>query len=136
MAAVFALFVVIFIRVGAWENDQRLLEYRVLSQRISDTIQEDLNEQAVFLDQLANAFSASSAPITGASFRELVKRLPENFPHIQAVEWGPKLTEPQRRSFETQQRQQDPAFQIRENTVTGEVPASSRRSHLFSRHFH
>jgi signal transduction histidine kinase/CheY-like chemotaxis protein len=131
MAAAFALFVVIFVRVSAWENDQRLLEYRLQSQRISDRIQEDLNQQAVFLDQLANIFGSSTSPITRAAFRELTERLPANFPYVQAVEWSPKLTAAQRLLFEAQQRENDPNFRISESGLSGEPALASDRPVYF-----
>jgi len=124
MAASFAIFVVIFIRVSAWENDQRLIEYRLESQRISDRIQEGLNQQTILLSQLANVFSAAIVPITKERFAELVRQLPANFPHIQAIEWSVRVTAAQRSLFEAQETSN---FAIREREADGTiVPAATR----------
>ncbi|HKR20098.1 MAG TPA: MASE1 domain-containing protein, partial [Stellaceae bacterium] len=44
MLMFFALFVAIFIRVGTWENEQSLLEFRLLSQQLVDKTSAQLGE--------------------------------------------------------------------------------------------
>src|SRR5215472_7257854 len=86
-ASVFALFVAIFVRVSAWERDQTLLEFRLLSREIVDKINADLAEQEVFLEQLERSFTRP-APVSRAEFRPLAKHLLRRFSTIQAVKWA------------------------------------------------
>jgi signal transduction histidine kinase/CheY-like chemotaxis protein len=113
MLLFFALFVAIFGRVSAWEADQSLLEYRLLSQRVTDEIEAGLDEQATFLDQLARFF-VEGAPVSRDSFHRFVENLPQHFPTIQAVEWAPRVLASERTAFETAQARDLPQFAITE----------------------
>jgi PAS domain S-box-containing protein len=127
MLLCFALFVAIFVKVSAWENDQSLLEFRLLSQRITDRIQERLGREQVFLEQLERSFAAKSTPVTRQNFRMLVRDLPQRFPTVQAVEWAPRVARSERAGFEAQQRTELPGFGIRERDAAGAlVPAADR----------
>jgi len=105
MLLFFALFVAIFAEVSTWENDQSMLEFRLLSQRIADRIQEGLGHQQVFLEQLERSFATQSTPVTPESFRSLVRDLPRRLPSVQAVEWARRVTASQRREFEALQQE-------------------------------
>ena len=63
MLLFFALFVAIFVRVSTWEQDQALLEFRLLSREVVDKINAGLAEQQVFLEQLERAFTRP-APVS------------------------------------------------------------------------
>ena len=61
MLLFFGLFVAIFMRVSAWENDAQMLEFRLVSQQVLDRIRTRLDEQEVFLHQLERSFSRRDA---------------------------------------------------------------------------
>jgi hypothetical protein len=92
MLLFFALFVVIFVRVSKWEADQSLLEFRMRSQHVADMMHSNLEEQGIFLEQLAVAIASRRQALTRQDFRDLVQRLLQRFPTIQAVEWAPRVT--------------------------------------------
>src|SRR6516164_1887162 len=59
MLLFFALFVAIFVRVNAWERNQALLDFRLLSRDVVDKVRMALGEQDLFLEQLNRSFTAS-----------------------------------------------------------------------------
>ncbi|HJU19652.1 MAG TPA: CHASE domain-containing protein [Stellaceae bacterium] len=126
MALFFALFVAIFVRVSTWESDQSLFEFRLLSQHIVDKVHSGLNEQELFLDQLASSF-AGHTPLSHADFHGLVQILLRRFPMIQAVEWAPRIALSQRQSFEAAQQSDRPGFEICERGKTGRLRRAGTR---------
>jgi signal transduction histidine kinase len=90
MLLFFGFFVVTFIRVSAWENNEQLLEFRVVSLQVLDKIRIRLGEQEIFLDQLERSFSRAT-PVTAADFAALVGGMVQRFPMLQAVEWAPRV---------------------------------------------
>src|SRR5215472_8865511 len=127
----FALFVAIFSRVSNWEDDQSLLEFRLRSQHLADTIQASLEEEGVFLEQLGEAFSARHQQITADDFRELVHKLMRRFPTIQAVEWAPRVSAAERETLEAAQRGEMPGFTIREPDPVGTLHQAAARPILY-----
>jgi len=127
MLLFFALFVGIFAKVSTWENDQSMLEFRLLSQRITDRIQEGLGHQQVFLEQLERSFATQSTPVTPGNFRSLVRDLPRRLPSVQGVEWAPRVTASERREFEALQRKDMPGFEIRELDASGALRSAQDR---------
>src|SRR5262249_49090255 len=115
-------------KVSAWENDQSLLEFRLLSQRITDRVRERLDDQQQYLEQLERFFAAQNTPITRENFRTLTRDLHRRFPPaVQAVEWALPVPKPERAAFEEQQRMELPGFEIRERDAAGAlVPAGDR----------
>jgi len=119
MLLFFALFVAIFVRVSTWEQDQALLEFRLLSREVVDKINAGLAEQQVFLEQLERAFTRP-APVSRADFQHLAKNLLGRFPTIQAVKWAPRIDLSQRTAFEAAQQTDVPGFEIREIDAAGQ----------------
>jgi signal transduction histidine kinase/CheY-like chemotaxis protein/integral membrane sensor domain MASE1 len=113
MLLFFALFVAIFVRVSRWEQDEALLEFRLLSQQIVDKIHSGLAEQEIFLAQLERSFSRPAA-VSRADFRHLAQNLLQRFSTIQAVKWAPRIDALQRAGFEATQRAELSGFEIRE----------------------
>jgi signal transduction histidine kinase len=129
MVLFFALFVAIFARVSAWETDQSLLEFRLLSQQVADKLQSSLEEQEVVLDQLERSFSQPST-LSRSAFRGLTEELPQRFSTVQAVEWAPRVDASGRRAFEAQQRIDLPGFTVSERDPSGSLqPAGDRTSY-------
>jgi hypothetical protein len=121
------LFVAIFARVSAWERDQSLLEFRLVSQQSADKIEAGLGEQAAFLDQLERSF-ARPAPFSRQVFRSLVERLTRRFPIIRAVEWAPRVSAVERASFEAARRGELSGFTIRERDPSGKMRLADTRA--------
>jgi signal transduction histidine kinase len=128
MALFFALFVAIFARVSGWEDNQSLLEFRLRSQHLADSIQARLEAEGVFLEQLGEAFKARRFPVSEHDFRELVQKLLEHFPTIQAVEWAPRVGSAEREAFDLAQRRQRPGFSIRQSASAGTPLAAAKKT--------
>jgi signal transduction histidine kinase/integral membrane sensor domain MASE1 len=131
MALFFALFVAIFARVSSWEDDQALLEFRLRSQHLADMLQASLEEEGVFLEQLGESFVGRHQAITPADFKELVHKLVQRFPTIQAVEWAPRVTAAEREAFEAAQRKEFPGFVIRERDPAGPLRPAAARAQFY-----
>jgi PAS domain S-box-containing protein len=127
MIVSFGLFAAIFVLVSRWEEGQSLLEFQLRSQQLVDTISSTLEEQAAFIEQLSNGFTSRRLAMDRQDFHNLVEKLLERFPTVQAVEWAPRVTSRERQSFETAQQSNAPDFAIRERNASGDlVPATVR----------
>ena len=89
MVLCFAAFVAIFIRVSGWEQEQSLLEFRMRSQELADSIKARLEEQSLFLEQLSSTFATRRMPVTRQNFRDLVQKLVRRFPSMRRA--GPPV---------------------------------------------
>jgi signal transduction histidine kinase len=130
MLLFFGLFVGIFVRVSAWEDNAQLLEFRLVSQQAVDRIRTRLDEQEVFLTQLKAGFS-SMPPIGRSDFATLVGAMLQRFPMIQAVEWAPRVSREGRSAFETAQRAELPDFAVREIGPNGTLRAAGDRAAFY-----
>ena len=130
MLLFFGLFVVIFIRVSAWENDQQMLEFRLVSQQVRDKIRTGLEEQALLLEQLNRSFSRQ-ATITRSDFRDLAGDALRHFPALQAVEWAPRVADGERANFEAEQSRAFAGFQIGEVAPSGAPRRAGTRAEYY-----
>jgi signal transduction histidine kinase/CheY-like chemotaxis protein len=112
MLLFFAFFVVVFIRVSTWENDQALLEFQLLSQQAADRVRTRLEEQEIFLVQLQGSFERETT-LPRSTFSSLVRGILARFPVIRAVAWAPRVEGPQRVQFEAAQQAESPGYEIR-----------------------
>ena len=126
----FGLFVAIFTRVSQWEHDASLLECRLTSQQVADKLRDALEEQGMFLDQLARSMGRPPMP-SRADFQNLVSGLLERFPTVQAVEWVPRVTAEERDAFEAAQQGDLPEFEIRQRDPTGRLVRAEDRDQFF-----
>jgi PAS domain S-box-containing protein len=127
MIVSFGLFTAIFALVSRWEEGQSLLEFQLRSQQLADTIRSTLEEQGAFIEQLSNGFTSRHTPMDRQDFHNLVEKLLKRFSTVQAVEWAPRITSRERRSFETAQQSNAPDFAIRERNASGDlIPATVR----------
>ncbi len=121
----YGLFIAIFVLVSGWEKGQSLLEFQLRSQQLVDTIRSTLEKQAGFIEQLSNGFTSRRLAMDRQDFHNLVEKLLERFPTVQAVEWVPRVKSRERQSFETAQQSNVPNFAIRERNASGGlIPAS------------
>ena len=86
MLLFFGLFVAIFIRGSAWENDEQMLEFRLVSQQALDKLRTRLEEQEVVLEQLERAFQRAT-PMSRTDFTVVAQSVLHRFAMVQAVEW-------------------------------------------------
>ena len=126
----FALFVAIFMRVSQWEHDASLLEFRLTSQQVADKVHNALEEQGMFLDQLARSLGRPPMP-SQADFQNLVEGLLKRFPTVQAVEWAPRVTAEERDAFEAAQQAGSPQFEIRQLDAAGRLIRAEDRDQFF-----
>ena len=126
MVLFFALFVAIFVNVSKWENQQSLLEFRLLSQQLLDSVRAQLGTQEVFVEQLGTSFGAPGW-ISREDFGIRARNLLQPFPAIQAIEWAPRVPAAARAAFEAEQQHEQPGFAIRERRPAGTLrPAGNR----------
>ena len=130
MLLFFMLFVAIFIRVGAWENDQSLLEFRLLSQQVVDKAGSQFGEYGTLVEQLGRSF-AGSAPLSRHDFHDLAEDLLKRFPAIKAIEWAPRVDSSHRVEFESAERRVAPGFAIRERDELGRLHPAGARPEYF-----
>jgi signal transduction histidine kinase len=130
MLVFFALFVSIFVRVSKWEQDESLLEFRLVSQEIVDKIRTGLEEQEIFLEQLERSFTLRPG-LSPLDFQYLVQSLLQRFPLIQAVEWAPRIDATLRPSFEAASRADRPGFEIREAGPSGYPRRAGNRAEYY-----
>jgi PAS domain S-box-containing protein len=126
MMLFFALFVAIFIRVRAWEHDQSLLGFRLLSQQVIDRFQARLGTHEAFLEQLRASFSGP-ARLSRGDFNTLVQEPLLRLPGVQAIEWAPQIDATQRDDFEATQRRDVPNFEIRDRDAAGRLHRAGDR---------
>jgi signal transduction histidine kinase/CheY-like chemotaxis protein/integral membrane sensor domain MASE1 len=127
MLLFFVLFVAIFARVSKWEQDEALLEVRLLSQEVVDKIHSGLAEQEIFLEQLERSFSLPIV-VSRADFRHLAQNLLQRFSTIQAVKWAPRTDFLERAGFERAQQAELPGFEIREVDTSGQRRRAGERA--------
>jgi hypothetical protein len=127
----FAFFVAIFVRVSSWEKEQSLLEFRMRSQHLADTIKANFEEQALFLEQLSNVFVSRRFAVSSQFFHDLVQTFLQRFPTIQAVEWAPRVLSGERESFELMRQAELPSFAIRERDASNRLRPVGNRHHYY-----
>ena len=130
MILFFALFVAIFAKVSTWENQQALLEFRLWSQQLIDSLQAQLGAQEAFLEQLGASFSGP-ARLSRAAFGIRARKLLARFPAIQAIEWAPRVLAADRTAFEAAQQQDRPGFAIRERDAAGTLRQAGDRAEYY-----
>ena len=131
MVLCFALFVAVFVRVSKWENEQSLLQFKILSQLVADKIKATLEEHALFLKQLSNTMTSLNHVVSGKDFHRLAQPLLEGSPSIQAVEWAPRILSSERRLFEDSRRLEIPSFLIRERDASGQLRSAQTRNQFY-----
>ena len=114
--------------MSAWETDQSLLEFRLLSQQMADKLQASLKEQEVFLDQLQR-FVQPAAHADAIQFSGIAEELPQRFSTVKAVEWAPERG--RRREPQARQRRDLPNFTITERDFSGEMRPAGKRAEYY-----
>lgn len=124
MVLFFALFVAIFVRVSAWEEQQSLLVFHLEAQHLADTTRASLDELGTILDELKVSFEVRRAPVTVEDFSGMASVVSAQFPVVQAVEWAPRVGGGNRVAFEQDERKFYASFAIRTRDRNGNMGAA------------
>lgn len=124
----FLLLIVIFVTSSRWEQEDLLMEFRILSRQVINDLSTRFEEQALFLRQL-EAFMAYNQvrQISAAEFKNFVQASFERFPALQAVEWAPHISNKERFAFEASQRKNFRDFEIREKDYDNNLVRAGNR---------
>ncbi|WP_157669812.1 PAS domain S-box protein [Chitinibacter sp. GC72] len=126
MLFAFSVLVVLYVHVSRWEQAESLVEFRLLSQRIADSVQARLDNQESLLEQ-THGFFAGTDDVTADEFRRFSKEALKRFSMIRAIEWAPRVESSRRLQFEAQQQARIPGFQIKDRNSGNELhPALPR----------
>ena len=122
MLLIFALFVVIFLRVNQWENSDSLSDFRRYSQQAFNQVATKLEEQDALLDEMAGLFVHDERGlVTRKEFHRFVQKALKRFPMIQALEWVPRVDQANRNNFEAEQKKSLVQFEIKERNSSGKL---------------
>lgn len=95
----FVLFVAIFVRFSAWEQEESLLEFKLLSREAVERLDTSLDAQEALLEQTERLFGSSDY-VTRAEFSRYTTKALQRYPMIRAIEWAPRVPAAARRAFE------------------------------------
>ncbi|CAD5373433.1 putative Histidine kinase [Rubrivivax sp. A210] len=116
-------------QVNAWERDENLAEFRLLSQHLGDEILRQQGELQSFAE-LAAAVMGGANPVDRVEFARLARvALPRFKGHVQAVEWAPLIDGRQRASFGQQLLSSQGVAGISERDPSGRPIAALPRDH-------
>lgn len=97
-----SLFVILFVRFSTWESGQSLLEFKMLSQQVSDRVQTRLEAQLVLLEQV-EGYLGGDEPVTREGFKHYISKALARYPTVKAIEWVPRVNAGERRTYEREQ---------------------------------
>ncbi|MEN9868469.1 MAG: hypothetical protein RL748_4059, partial [Pseudomonadota bacterium] len=117
--------VTVFLYVRQWEQNKFQLEFRETAQRIGSTLQIRLDAHVEVQRSVVSLFSAVDT-INEREFADFVAQSVASNGALQAIEWAPRVKDPQRASFETRHRNNNPLFAIQERQGNKLVSASMR----------
>ena len=75
------------------------MEFKLLSQQVSDRVQTRLEAQLVLLEQV-EGFLGGEEPVTREGFERYISRTLTRYPTVKAVEWVPRVTAVERFDYE------------------------------------
>ncbi|SCK18490.1 PAS domain S-box protein [Vogesella sp. LIG4] len=127
MLFAFTLLVILYVNVSHWEQAESLVEFRLQSQRLADTMQARLDEQESLLEQTKGLFAGDDR-VTAEEFHQFTRQALKRFPMIQAIEWAPRVEGGRRAQFEAEQRPRVPGFQVRERDAANVLQPAARRA--------
>ena len=129
---IFALFIPIFLKANRWEYTDSLIEFRQLSQRAVNQVQNKFDEQESLLEETAGLLiHDANGHVTREGFHRFVEKSLNRFSMIQALEWAPKVDGAYRAGFESAQRKDIPDFEIRERNAARQIQRAGERSSYY-----
>ena len=113
--------------VSQLEREQGLVEFRLLSERVSEQLSMRMSEQEAFVDQLAAVMSGPN-PISPLEFARMSREgLTRFHATMQAVEWAPRVTTEQRAAFERTRHLTRSSYAIKEKNAQGKMRVAGYR---------
>lgn len=132
MVPVFALFVLLFLKINQWEQNESLNEFRQISEQSLHQIRVGLEEQDAVLAGMRGLFVHDpEGHISRQEFRRFTRSFLARFPMIQAFEWAPSIESSRRPGFEASERKAIPGFEIRERDANGLMTRAAERSRYY-----
>ena len=127
----FALSVVLFVYISAWEEDHIKLEFEGRAGLLAQKLEESFNLYIQDLHAIESLY-ASSDQVTREEFHTFAERLLLRHSGIQALEWIPRVSDTERVVYENVARKEGYAnFQIVERNEQGDMVRAASRSEYF-----
>ena len=92
-----------FLFVRQWEQNQFRIEFRDTAQRLASNLQTRLDYHVEVQKSVVSLFVATDV-VSEAQFQRFVAQPVTSYAALQAVEWAPRITQPERSEFERQLR--------------------------------
>jgi signal transduction histidine kinase len=119
--------------VGRWERLSRQNEFQKQISNLTTALQRTTNRYNELLLSIGDLYAANGNQLTEQAFSQFVRRAVSTYPGIQALEWAPLVTQPERSRYEQQLRQStgQPDIGITERQPSGDlVPAGKRPTYV------
>jgi len=130
-----ALSVLIFMTTGKMEDARLKAGFEQDAQNRFTSFKNISDNYLLELEAL-KAFYASSKKVTRAEFRVFTKELLSQFNRTQALEWIPRVPDPERAAYEAEARREGlPDFQMTERSAQGVMVKADRRKEYFPVYF-
>jgi PAS domain S-box-containing protein len=127
LAITFAVVIIFFVQVRAWEQDRFKLEFEQRAGILAHTLVSSFNNYIDVLHAIEN-FYASSHGVDRQAFRTFVQSLLARHPGIQALSWDRRVADTQRLAYEEAVRQEGYTdFQITEQNAQGLMVRAEQR---------
>ena len=127
--------VVVFVQLRGQENRHAAMEFRRLAEQNLDAIAETVAEKLFVLEAVHSAYDASSE-ITRSEFAAVAEPYLRRYPHIQALEWIPRVPVSKRAQYELLAREDGfEEFQIVDWASEGETDRSPTRNEYFPAYY-
>ncbi|NNM81829.1 MAG: diguanylate cyclase, partial [Burkholderiales bacterium] len=129
MLIALSLMVFTFVKANQWEQSRMLSDFREVSQQSADQIRMGLEEQGALLGLLHGFFEHDqSGSISRLEFQRFCQETTRKFPMIRAMEWVPRVSDPEREAFEKKQRKDFPGYEIRKRNQAGLLEREGNRA--------
>lgn len=115
-----ALSFTFFSTYRSWEKSFVQMEFNGVGQQNFYAIRQTLQNHFLILKSM-QAFYESSTHVDRGEFQTFTKKFIGEYQTIQALEWIPLVRHDQRDAFEARHQKKVPDFQIREETVKGDM---------------
>ncbi|RZM82222.1 CHASE domain-containing sensor histidine kinase [Leptolyngbya iicbica] len=116
--------------VERWERLSRQSEFQKQTNNLTTALQRTTNRYTELLLSISDLYDAANNEVDDAAFRRFVNRAVTTYPGIQALEWAPQVTQPERANYEQQLSQLtdgDRTFITERDEQTGQlIPAEQR----------
>ena len=114
--------------VARWERANYRLQFQRQTDGLATALQRSINRYTDLLLALGDFYTVSEQTVSRTEFNRFVQRALKTYPGIQALEWAPIISEPNRATFEARiQAEGYPTFQITERASRGGLIRAASR---------